>query len=358
MKKEIFQDKLNESLEKFKDNIAIEYGSRTVTYRQLDKESNQIAGWILKNGIARETFIGLLTDDRIRLITCITGIFKAGSVIVPLYTGYPVERIDSMISGTGLEYIFIDEVNARRFETCEALRGKNRELIFVKDIKSPTRTPQSGDKPDVPYSPEDRLYIHFTSGTTGKPRAVLGKNKSLLHFIQWEIDTFQITEEYRTAQFTIPGFDPFLRDVFAPLLAGATVCIPEDKDIIIDTAALKEWVHRQEISLIHCVSSLFRLLSSPPLSTDYFKALKYIMLAGEKINPSDLKEWYEIFGKRIQLVNCYGPTETTMSKACYFIQGNNTSIIPSTDMKYYFIINDKRSRSYTPGWHFDIIFIF
>ena len=315
-----FQYVLNGSLSKFNDSTAIEYGSRFITYSELDRRSNKIADFIIAQGIKNQTFIGLLINDRLELIVRVIGILKAGCVIVPLYSSYPNGRIETMINTTDIGYIFIDKENSLRFNTQGIQVQSSCKFFFLDqllsegddDLKSKARLA-------IQFTPDDKLYIHFTSGTTGAPKAVLGKSKSLLHFINWEIEIFSIDSRFHVAQFTIPGFDPFLRDIFVPLCVGGMVCIPAREEILIEPDVLVKWVDKHQIGLIHCVSSLFRQLSVDYLTSNYFKALKCILLAGEKITPVDLIHWYDVFGERIQLVNCYGPTETTMSKVFYLI---------------------------------------
>ncbi|MCU0287952.1 MAG: condensation domain-containing protein, partial [Acidobacteria bacterium] len=156
--------------------------------------------------------------------------------------------------------------------------------------------------------------------TTGKPKAIMGRNSGLLHYISWEIRKFAIKNGFRIAQLAIPSFDPFLRDVFVSLCSGGVVCIPGNKDIVMDSVALRKWLEKVRVQLIHCVPVLFKLINSAPLTAANLKDLKFILLAGEKVVPSVLAHWYEIFGERIQLVNLLGPTETTQAKICYLIQ--------------------------------------
>ncbi|MCU0287244.1 MAG: amino acid adenylation domain-containing protein [Acidobacteria bacterium] len=315
------QKKLHESFRVFKDRIALEQGSRTMTYEQLEQRSMVVARWLMDKKIKKETFIGILLEDRMEVIVTAVGILRAGCVMAPFYSTNPIERIAAMANAIDLDHIFIDDFNFERFKTIEPQAPETRDYIFIKDLHLSQSSSVNQDcETNIAVTPDDRMYIHFTSGTTGVPKAIVGKNKSLLHFINWETGAFKISPRNRTAQFTIPGFDPFLRDVFVPLLSGGTVCIPENYDILMDSTQLKEWVNKNRITLIHCVSSLFRLLAADPLEKDDFPALESIMLAGEKIHPTDLVTWYETFGERIQLANCYGPTETTMSKVCHFIQ--------------------------------------
>ncbi|NIO83812.1 MAG: AMP-binding protein, partial [Candidatus Aminicenantes bacterium] len=164
-----------------------------------------------------------------------------------------------------------------------------------------------------------QIYIYFTSGTTGIPRAIIGKNKSLMHFINWEIQRFQVTGKYKFSQLTNPGFDVFMRDIFVPLCAGGTICIPGD-EIYSLPHQMVQWIDTRGIQLIHIVPSLFKVLTLGNPGEYHFQGLKYMLLAGEKINPHDLEKWYRIFAHRVQLVNIYGPTETTLAKLYYFIK--------------------------------------
>ncbi|MCP5105214.1 MAG: amino acid adenylation domain-containing protein [bacterium] len=321
MKESIFQNRLNESLDKFKENTALECGERTMTYAQLERQSNLFARRIIEKGIKEQTFIGILTEDRMTLICAMTGILKARCVFVPLDPAYPAERLAAMISGTHLEFVFSDAGEAAGRIPVEAV-----EFIPI------SAGEDAVERPDLAYSGADRVYVYFTSGSTGTPRAIVGKNSSLLHFIEWEIETFAVDETSRFSQFTNIGFDALLRDVFVPLFSGGTVCIPPGKELLKDLEKLEEWIDGSRISVIHCVPAFFRTLTSDVAGTadtsgsDRFKDLKFILLSGERIYPSDLVPWYKTFGERIQLVNFYGPTETTMIKAFYPIREADTQL--------------------------------
>lgn len=314
MKERILQHKLMESLDKFKENRAVECGSNMITYGELDRRSNYIAHWILNKGLERETFIGVMMEDKIELIVTIIGILKAGCVFVPLDSTSPVDRIRLMLDSSDTKYLFVDRLNY------SAVSDGNSQCFLMEDLWPDSTHSWYGQRPTIPYGPEDKIYIYFTSGTTGIPRAMVGKNKSLYHFIDWEIETFGVEETCRISQFTSPAFDAYLRDLFTPLCAGGTICIPESREILMDAASLIDWVDETGLTLIHCVPSLFRLLCAGTLTTDHFSRLKYILMSGEKIEPRDLLNWFDVFGERIQLVNLWGTSETTLAKTCYFIQ--------------------------------------
>ncbi|MCP5049304.1 MAG: AMP-binding protein, partial [bacterium] len=151
------------------------------------------------------------------------------------------------------------------------------------------------------------------------PKAIVGKNESVLHFIQWEMDTFRVDHTVNVSQLIFPGFDAFLRDVFVPLCSGGKLCIPSDPDTRTNGNALSCWLESRAVNLIHCVPSLFRILQPHGLQEGSFKNLRHVLLSGEKINAPDIVDWFQTFDERITFANLYGPTETTMTKTCHII---------------------------------------
>src|SRR5262249_37665513 len=119
-------------------------------------------------------------------------------------------------------------------------------------------TPEGGC-PDN-SEPDDGCYVFFTSGTTGEGKAILGRHKSLYHFINWEINEFQLDVTCRVSQLLLVVFDPWFRDVFVPLCSGGTLCIPPN-EIRDNMLQLLEWLNSSRITLMHIVPTIFRLLT-------------------------------------------------------------------------------------------------
>ncbi|HLP61534.1 MAG TPA: AMP-binding protein, partial [Candidatus Deferrimicrobium sp.] len=325
-----FQQRLAESFQKHPHHVAIESGDDHITYSQLESRANRICHWITGEGIPPESFIGVCFDHSIDIIPVIIGILKARCVFIILDTALPRQRLLNMIRLTHLQIVFTCSVNKKMLfaDAGEAKLpppGKPSTIILVDEMfyrNSPVANVSAGESGPVPYHREDKIYIYFTSGTTGMPRAFVGKNKSLLHFIDWEIEAFGIDETFRFSQWVTPGFDAFLRDIFTPLCAGAVICTPPRKVLEMAGPDLVHWLNARHICLIHCVPSIFRLLNTfteKDVADENFKALKMIVMAGEKIIPHELTRWFEMFAERIQLINLYGTSETTMAKTCYFM---------------------------------------
>ena len=315
--------------------IAIDRGGVRVTYGELEDASNILANLIISSATPKGSVIAILSDDAAVHIVGMIGILKAGCVFVPLDPKIPRKRLQAIISEISPEW-FVGE--SRFFETLRdvmAERAPEAKVISMgggagveiyrdcfarlEDIAAHGNT----GKASVPREPDEMAYIYFTSGSTGRPKGIAGRLKGIEHFVKWEIKTFGVGPGTRVSQLTSPSFDAFLRDSFTPLCAGGTVCVPPDRELVLNPSALAEWIDAERVNLIHCVPSLFRLFSSRVSDSSSFASLKYVLLSGERVLPADVRRWVEVFGERIPLVNLYGPTETTMTKFFYVIRAED-----------------------------------
>ncbi|HKQ76529.1 MAG TPA: amino acid adenylation domain-containing protein [Blastocatellia bacterium] len=306
---------------------AIVWQDHILSYDELEQRSNKVRDLLTSAGVANGSVVALLIEDTAELVASIIGVLKANCVFAPLDTKYPVNRLKAMVSTAEPQGFIVEkgfeeaaeQIAANNRSDCSIIVIKAGQAVHVRKI--PHCASFSGEELKVSNdNPKDLGYIYFTSGSTGKPKGIAGSRRGLLHFIDWEIETCGVNENFRVSQLTPPSFDPFLRDIFLPLCAGATLSLPPDRETALDSEKLVRWIDSAQINLMHCTPSLFRSILNEPLSPDSFQSLKYILLAGEPIFPADLKKWYSVFGDRIQLVNLYGPTETTLAKFCYFIQ--------------------------------------
>jgi amino acid adenylation domain-containing protein len=292
---------LAESFQRFAGNTALEWCGGSMSFKELDGACNGVASWLVKEGYGPGSLVGILTGDRLEMIKAVIGILKAGCVFVPLDPDLPRQRLDTMIASAGLSLV---------------LTGDHPAFNWA----------DSPDVAGVEMSPDEPVYVYFTSGTTGVPRAMLGSGKGLLHFIEWEIETFNIGEHTRVSQLTAPTFDAFLRDIFTPLCAGGAVCIPPVGDIVKDGEQLVKWLDEAGVQLVHTVPGVFRqMVSSGALTGNGLKRLQYILLSGEALQPADLAGWYETMGERIGLVNLWGTSETTLAKTAYWVRPSDVN---------------------------------
>lgn len=306
--------------------IAISHAGQDVDYRSLDARARRIAADIVGAGVPAGSIVALFLDDPVDQVAATLACMRAGCVFASLDTTQPSQRLRHMIDVAAPAAALVRSSTAAAFAAL--VDGSDLAPCVLVVDGAPRATSDApaasvvadGDGRDAPRAvdPDDPCYLYFTSGSTGRPKAILGRTRGLAHFIQWEIAAFGLGPGSRISQLTGPSFDVYLRDVFAPLCAGGTLCIPE-RSTLHDPAALERWIEQSAVTLVHCVPSVFRLLLQREPAPDRFPALRYVLLAGEALPAADANAWIRRFGARIRLANLYGPTETTLAKFCHLL---------------------------------------
>ena len=294
----------------FPYNTAISEPDKNISYEQLNQYVNQAALQIAEYDIKNGDVVGLLIGASIDYVVAMLAVLKVGGVFMALDPETPKKRLEYIIHKTSPKLII-----THKSELAELVANYPTPVTNLKI--SPQ---QSAVEPEILVDGDDSAYIVFTSGSTGFPKAIEGQHKGLSHFIHWEMKAFELTETARVAWLAPPTFDVSLRDIFAPLLSGGTLVIP-DPELRKKASYLPTWLADNKITLLHCVPSLFRLLMKEDLAaTNLLPDLQTVLLAGEPLYAKDVMAWRELVGERIQLVNVYGPSETTLAKAYYPIK--------------------------------------
>ena len=339
------QDMFSRTAAKFGGAVAIDRRNRTVTYSELESQSNRLANFLLESGVMCRSMVGIFTDDPILIITSILGVLKAGAVFVPLDPTFPDQRLQVMSEQVQPAWYVVENKHLAKlsrmraeaiFKAAFITFGREPAKVVCLDgipdgpiagfEASGLRVLETYDAynhtnhPGIPSDPDAQCSIYFTSGSTGKPKAILGRLKGIDHFIRWEIEAVGATAGTRVTQLSSPSFDGFLKDAFVPLCSGGVVCAPENRDVILDAEKLAHWLDEKRIEVLHCVPSVFRALINKGLDPKSFTVLKHVVMTGEPLHPADVKRWMQVFGSRVKLLNIYGTTETSLSKFQYEVK--------------------------------------
>ncbi|MDP9121655.1 MAG: non-ribosomal peptide synthetase, partial [Acidobacteriota bacterium] len=302
--------------DRYGDRVAIETPERRVSYRELQERANGVAAVLLAGGAERGSLVGLLASRPEDMAAGMLGVLQAGCAFVPLDLHSPAVRLESIVAEALPRWWL---ASPERGELAESLRREtdgSGGVILLGD-----GGPRSRRAPTVPEPDPDSLcYVFFTAGTSDRPKGIAGRLKAIDHFIRWEIETFAIGERCRAGLLSSPAFDAVLRDIFVPLVTGGTLCAPPGREAVLDGARLADWIGEARLTLVHCTPTVFRSLLRQNLTPGHFPALRHVLLAGEPLLPADVRRWSAVFGGRIELVNLYGTTETTLAKLFYRVR--------------------------------------
>ncbi|NHZ36791.1 non-ribosomal peptide synthetase [Massilia rubra] len=295
-----------------RDAVAIDCDGQLTSYAELDAQAHAIARAMDDLAIAPHSHIGILARRTDVIVAAMLAIMARGGVFVVLEPGQAAPMLKSKTEAGDIRCLIVEPGHMS-----DALAGLPTVLV---DWRIAARAGRAGDATIVPglaAATGVPLYLYFTSGTAGPAKSILGRSDSLLHFLQWEIATFGLERTVRVAQLTPPQHDPFLRDIFIPLVTGGTICAPRSRQIVLSPPDFVRWLDSAGINLMHCTPTVFRNMCNGPLEGALFTHLKHILIAGEQLRGAHVRRWYEVFGERVGLVNLYGPTETTLAKLFY-----------------------------------------
>ena len=349
MDKMIIHSEFERVAKQFPEKIAVEDSSRCATYQELNAYANRLAHAMAELSVNSKSIVTIFLDASIQYIAAMLGVLKTGAIFMPLNTKFPDKRVESIINKTNPRFF----ITGHQFEVefYDKLKKLNlsvspdRWIVLgeafnfnVKDLTSGNPLANNHDFPDenpqFSLDPNNGCYIMTTSGSTGEPKAILGSQKGLSHFISWEISEFGLNQDVRVSLLSPVTFDVSLRDIFVPLVAGGTLCIP-DEEARRNPGKLFRWMRQNNITLTHIVPTLFRLLTHEIEDlgggNDVLPNLEYVLIAGEALYGSDIIKWRQNTGNLANLINIYGPTETTLAKCFYRITTNNfkpTEIVP------------------------------
>ena len=299
---------------------AIEGVGESISYYRLAELSDYVAFALRGAGASVGTIVCIICQHPIDYIIATLAVMKAGCVTFPLDPALPQYRLEKMVVEARPKLVLSDGDHLGRLSDFMPAWLEARPLALAELIRAAPSVTQYGtaltrSTTALPViDPDAPCYVFFTSGSRGGPKAILGRTRSVAHFIDWEIRTFNITESDTIPMLTSYGFDAILRDIFTPLLAGGKICVTKSRDLVRDPTALSEWLRETAATLWHTTPSILRSLLSLPLSGRDLPALSRVLVAGEPLLPSDVKRWQEGFGATAELINLYGPSETTMVK--------------------------------------------
>lgn len=233
------------------------------------------------------------------LIATLVACWLGGATVALLDNGLPEARQRKLLEVSAPRLIVHDNDISSLFPDAQYCRYTD-----LKGSPAPIRDP----------SDEDTAYIVFTSGSMGEPKAILGSHRGLSHFIHWQSEAFNVGEGDRFAQLTASGFDVIYRSVLTPLYSGAQLWIPPYG--VHEGEAIVNWLRRTQISAVHLVPSILKTwLALCPNAA--LPDLRWIFSAGEMLYGKILDAVYQQWAFAGQVVNLYGPSETTLAKCFY-----------------------------------------
>lgn len=298
-------------VEKTPDAIALSFNGQHLTYATLNQRANQLAHWLLHQGLQPEEFVVISTHRSLEMVIGFLGVLKAGGAYVPIDPTYPPQR----------RAYQLQDVQARFILTQHSLVSslpQHSATVLRLDSDWQTITTFSDSNPDVAIASNQLAYVIYTSGSTGQPKGVMIPHRGVLNHSRAMTQAFEMNASDRVLQFSSMGFDVTVEQLYPALVNGATVVL-RTEEVLSSTHHFLQFVEQQNITVLllpvafwhEWVNGMASLQLSIP------SRLRLVAVGGEKPARSVYAQWRKLVGDYPRWLNAYGPTETTVTATLY-----------------------------------------
>ena len=313
----IHQSTLNELVEaeasSHPDRLAVVSACSSLSYRELDQRSNQLANALSHAGVSDGSIVAIHLCRDVELIVAMLGVLKVGAAYMPVGVDLPEARKAFQLELAGVRVIVGSD------PTEAELLPKDGTHIDICDLsKYSTSKPTASDS----YSGQidSPAYILFTSGSTGEPKGVVCPHRGVINLLDDFEANNQLPEACQVSWWTSATFDVSVYEIYAALTRGHTLHIAPEL-IRADGQRFLEWLCQKQIQsawvplfLLNEIRSLLEQGHNAP-------PLERLVVGVEPIAAETLESIASRLPKT-QIVNGYGPTETTIFSSLYWLKGS------------------------------------
>uniref|UniRef100_UPI000593D0F5 amino acid adenylation domain-containing protein n=1 Tax=Nocardia concava TaxID=257281 RepID=UPI000593D0F5 len=282
------------------DSTAIVAGTQTMTYADLDAWSNRIARVLLRHGVGREVFVVLALTRSLESLVALWAVAKTGAAFLPVDPGHPIDRIEHVLADSRAPIgITVREIRADLPDTVDWLVLD--DLGSLRHAMTVSEGPLSDRERGGPITLDQIAYLIYTSGSTGKPKAVLLDHHGLANFVAEELETMRLDRDARVLHVASPSFDASILEVLHAFGAGATLVVAPPEAY--SGPDLEDLLRDQHVTHAFVTPSVLATMRPHDLPE-----LRTLAVGGEAVGAELVAQWAP--GR--QLVNLYGPTESTI----------------------------------------------
>lgn len=295
------------------DVVALVSAGTSLTYRELDHRSNQLARYLQQLGVAPDTLVGIAVERSSEMIIGLLAILKAGGAYVPMDPSYPVQRIALMMEDSNAPVILATE------HTRACLGETSRRIVSI-DGEATAIGAMDGERVLSTANGQNLAYVIYTSGSTGKPKGVMIEHHNVVNFFTG-MDLAIGAEPGVWLAMTSISFDISVLELLWTLTRGFKVIVHGDEGV----QTIPDEIRRYDVTHLQSTPSLARMIAMNSDGLASLGRLKKIFLGGEALPVSLVRQLRGAFHG--EMFNMYGPTETTIwSTICPII--GDSDIIP------------------------------
>ncbi len=285
------------------DDPAILDGAKTLSYRELDRRSNQCARRLQTLGVRPGDLVALLAQRSFEAVIAMLGVLKAGAAYAPLDPSYPKDLLAFMVEDCA------PALALGQRDVPSAMAGDHHFADIESFLADASHASDAAlDRDPDPNAP---AYVIYTSGSTGRPKGVMIPHRGIVRLVTGQ-DYANFGPEEVFLHAAPLAFDASTFEIWGALLNGGRVAIIREPRPTLDEIC--EAIRRYGVTTAWFTAGLFHLLVDERMPD--LRSLRRILAGGDVLSPTHVEK--ALAGlPETQLVNGYGPTENTTFTCCY-----------------------------------------
>lgn len=292
---------IESQVERSQQAVALSMDGRTLTYQSLNAKANQLARRLVALGVRRSSTVGLCLERSFDMVIAVLAVWKAGANYLPLDPEYPRDRLRFMLEDSGATLALTTTGLSERVSVI------GTRIICLDQEQTVLEQEPTHNLPRV-ATVDDLAYVLYTSGSTGQPKGVEIRHRSLVNFLCSMRHRPGCTADDVLLAVTTLSFDIAGLELYLPLMVGGRVEIA-GRAVAIDGSKLRDRLEESGATLMQATPATWRLL----LGAGWAGSRSFTALCGGEAFPPDLAA--ELLKRTRAVWNMYGPTETTIWSA-------------------------------------------
>jgi amino acid adenylation domain-containing protein len=288
---------------------AVRHENEEWTYGELNRRANLVARHLQKLGAGPEMLVGICMERSLEMASALLGVLKSGAAYLPLDPAYPQERLEHMLSDSGVQVVLTQNGLISR------LSSPKVKLVSLDDGQ--VLEQGGGDENRASTaSPDNLAYVIYTSGSTGKSKGVEVTGGSLLNHSLAMGQALGLGPADRVLQFTALSFDVSIEEMLPSWLKGCTVVL-RTEEALASIGQFLRFIEAEGITVLNVPTAFWHALVDSFPAEVIPQCVRLVVIGGEKASLPHYQAWKRHVGDRIQLINAYGLTETTVTNTIF-----------------------------------------